>query len=223
MDDNLRKYLAEFLGTAAIVAAVVGAGHMVTSLGADQTVGLAVIAVTVAAVLFVVINLLMPISGAQFNPIVTLAFGLRKEISAAVGFFYIVSQFLGAVSGAVLANLMFDHQAVVSGVVQRMSAHTFIGEIVASAGLVLIVLVLVDHNKLGLIGVSVACWIAAGHIFTSSTSFANPAVTFGRSFTDAVTGIELGSVAGFMIAQLIGAGLALGLSLALKQKKEQNV
>jgi len=121
MDDNLRKYLAEFLGTAAIVAAVVGAGHMVTSLGADQTVGLAVIAVTVAAVLFVVINLLMPISGAQFNPIVTLAFGIRKEISAAVGFFYIVSQFLGAVSGAVLANLMFDQQAVVSGVVQRMS------------------------------------------------------------------------------------------------------
>ena len=131
-------------------------------------------------------------------------------------------QVLGAVSGAMVANLMFEKPALVSGVVERISAGAFLGEVVASAGLLLIILLLVDQGKLNLIAVSVGCWIAAGHVFTSSTSFANPAVTLGRSLSDAASGIAATSVPGYVAAQLVGAAIAIFLASALKQRKAAN-
>lgn len=218
-----QKYLSEFLGTAIIVATVLGAGHMVGKLEADPTIGLFVIAITVGMVLFAVISMLLPISGAQFNPIVSLAFMVRRELSFANGLGFMLSQVLGAISGAVIANLMFERPAIVSGVVERLSAGAFLGEVVASAGLLLIVLMLVDQDRVHLIAVSVGCWIAAGHVFTSSTSFANPAVTIGRSLSDAASGIAGSSVIGFIAAQLVGAVLAIVLASSLKQRKALNV
>lgn len=218
-----QKYLSEFLGTAIIVATVLGAGHMVGKLEADPTIGLFVIAITVGMVLFAVISMLLPISGAQFNPIVSLAFMVRRELSFANGLGFMLSQVLGAISGAVVANLMFERPAIVSGVVERISAGAFLGEVVASAGLLLIVLMLVDQDRVHLIAVSVGCWIAAGHVFTSSTSFANPAVTIGRSLSDAASGIAGSSVIGFIAAQLVGAVLAIVLASSLKQRKALNV
>ena len=181
--------------------------HMVSALGADETVGLAAIAGAVGLVLFVAISMFQSISGAHFNPVVTIAFGIRKQIDLKTGFIYVVMQLLGAFLGAVVANLMFGAYAVAAGTVQRLTMQTFVGEIVATAGLLLIVLILVDQGKLSLIAPSIGAWVAAGHLFTSSTSFANPAVTFGRAFTDAVTGINFASVPGFVIGQ----GIALTL------------
>lgn len=223
MAQTYQKYLAEFLGTAIIVATVLGAGHMVGLLGADPTLGLFVIAITVGMVLFAVISMLISISGAQFNPIVSLAFMVRRELSVRQGLSYMLFQVLGAVSGAMVANLMFEKPALVSGVVERISAGAFLGEVVASAGLLLIILMLVDQGKLNLIAVSVGCWIAAGHVFTSSTSFANPAVTLGRSLSDAASGIAAASVPGYVAAQLVGAAIAIFLASALKQRKAANV
>lgn len=221
-DSQVSKYLAEFLGTFLIVATVAGSGFMMTNLGAQAGVGLAIIAASVGLVLFVAISIFISISGAHFNPVVTIALGIRKQISARLGVIYVVMQLFGAFSGAVVANLMFGREVVAAGVVQRLSTETFIGEIVATAGLLLIVLLLVDQGKLSLIAPSIGAWVAAGHIFTSSTSFANPAVTFGRAFTDAITGIEVASVPGFVIAQLVGAAVALTLFFFLSTKKEQN-
>jgi len=222
-ESQVSKYLSEFLGTFLIVATVAGSGFMMTSLDAHPGVGLAIIAASVGLVLFGAISIFISISGAHFNPVVTIALGLRKQISARIGVAYIVMQLLGAFSGAVVANLMFGREVVAAGVVQRLSTETFIGEIVATAGLLLVVLLLVDQGKLSLIAPSIGAWVAAGHIFTSSTSFANPAVTFGRAFTDAITGIEFASVPGFVMAQLIGAAVALTLFFFLSTKKEQNV
>jgi len=222
-DSQVSKCLAEFLGTFLIVATVAGSGFMMTRLGAQLEVGLAIIAASVGLVLFVAISIFISISGAHFNPVVTIALGIRKQISSGLGGVYIVMQLFGAFSGAVTANLMFGRELVAAGVVQRLSTETFIGEIVATAGLLLIVLLLVDQGKLSLIAPSIGAWVAAGHIFTSSTSFANPAVTFGRAFTDAITGIEFESVPGFIIAQLVGAAVALSLFFFLSTKKEQNV
>jgi glycerol uptake facilitator-like aquaporin len=222
-DSQVSNYLAEFLGTFLIVTTVAGSGFMMTDLGILPGVDLAIIAASVGLVLFVVISLFIAISGAHFNPVVTIALGIRKQISARIGVIYIVMQLFGAFAGAVVANLMFGRDVVAAGVVQRISPETFIGEIVATAGLLLIVLLLVDQGKLSLIAPSVGAWVAAGHIFTSSTSFANPAVTFGRAFIDGITGIEIASVPGFVIAQLVGAAVALTLFFFLSTKKEQNV
>lgn len=203
------KLFAEFLGTAGIVATVTGAGHMATRLGADSTVGLMMIALAVGSVLFGAITMLGPISGAHFNPVVTIVMGLQKKISVLEGSLYIVVQVLGAISGAIVANLMFDRPWVSANETVRAIDGNHIGEIVATFGLVLLILMLVHLNLGSYIGAGVGTWIIAGHFFTSSTSFANPAVTIGRAFSDSITGIELASVWPFIGLQLIGALLAL--------------
>uniref|UniRef100_UPI0040480E7F aquaporin n=1 Tax=Aquiluna sp. TaxID=2053504 RepID=UPI0040480E7F len=184
------KLLAEFLGTAMIVAGVIGAGFMVATLSAGFPLGLTMIAATVAAVLFVSISILGPVSGAHFNPAVTIAFLLRKAISSAAAAGFIASQVVGAIFGAVVANLMFEVPWLEISATGRFSAGTFLGEVVATFGLVLLILLLVQFEKSHLIAASVAAWIFAGHIFTSSTSFANPAVTIGRVFSDSPSSIS---------------------------------
>lgn len=212
------KLLAEFLGTAMIVAGVIGAGFMVATLSAGFPLGLTMIAATVAAVLFVSISILGPVSGAHFNPAVTIAFLLRKAISSAAAAGYIASQVVGAIFGAVLANLMFEAPWLEISATGRFSAGTFLGEVVATFGLVLLILLLVKFEKPHLIAASVAAWIFAGHIFTSSTSFANPAVTIGRVFSDSAASISPDSALWFVLAQLVGMAVALIVFVPLTKK-----
>jgi glycerol uptake facilitator-like aquaporin len=212
------KLLAEFLGTAMIVAGVIGAGFMVATVGAGFALGLTMIAATVAAVLFVSISILGPVSGAHFNPAVTIAFLLRKAISSAAAAGYIASQVVGAIFGAVVANLMFEVPWLEISATGRFSAGTFLGEVVATFGLVLLILLLVQFEKSHLIAASVAAWIFAGHIFTSSTSFANPAVTIGRVFSDSAASISPDSALWFVLAQLVGMAVALIVFVPLTKK-----
>lgn len=203
------KLLAEFLGTALIVSGVVGAGFMTATLQSGYPLGLTMIAATVAAILFVAISIFGPISGAHFNPVVTLGFLVRKAIASGEAGAYIAAQVLGAISGAVIANLMFGSAWLEVSKIERFSLPTFLGEVVATWGLVLLILLLVHFEKANLVAASVAAWIFAGHIFTSSTSFANPAVTLGRIFTEAPSGIAPDSALWFVLAQLIGMAIAL--------------
>lgn len=214
-----QRVLAEIIGTALIVTAVLGAGYMVSKLGADETVGLFVIAAVVAAVLFVVIAALGPISGAHFNPLVTVALATRarlmgtgpdsERMPVSEVFVYLFAQFVGALLGAASANLMFARPVLSPSSVARNGNELLFGELIATAGLVLIILLLLEFGRSSLIAPAVAAWIFAGHVFTSSTSFANPAVTLGRIFGDGISSIAASSAIWFVIAQLIGATLAL--------------
>ena len=215
---TLAKLLAEFLGTAMIVAGVIGAGFMTASLDSGYALGLTMIAATVAAVLFVAISILGPISGAHFNPAVTIAFLVRRGIAPSAAAGYIVSQIAGATSGAVIANLMFGSSWIEVSEIARFSTATFLGEIVATWGLVLLILLLVKFERTQLVAASVAAWIFAGHIFTSSTSFANPAVTVGRIFSEAPSAISPDSALWFVLAQLVGAAIALITFISLTRK-----
>ena len=221
----LPRLFSEFLGTAGIVATVVGTGHMVAGLNSDATVGLILMAIAVGGVLFGAISMLSPISGAHLNPAVTIVFGLRRQISFPLGFGYIIAQIVGGIFGAVVGNLMFLQAAISSNGGLRANPGSMLGEVVATFGLLLLILVLVRQEKFSLVAPGVALWIVAGHFFTSSTSFANPAVTIGRSFSDTLTGIDWASTFAFIPMQLLGALLAL---LVFKffypnnEKKEQH-
>lgn len=215
------KLLAEFLGTGLIVAGVIGAGFMTATLDAGYPLGLTMIALTVAAILFVAISVFGPISGAHFNPAVTLAFLLRKAIAGKEAASYIAAQVMGAALGAIVANLMFGSSWFEVSEISRFSLPTFLGEIVATWGLVLVILLLVQLEKTNLIAAAVALWIFAGHLFTSSTSFANPAVTIGRIFSEAPSGISPDSALWFVVAQFVGMAIAL-LTFVVLTKKEKN-
>ena len=218
---TLAKLLAEFLGTAMIVAGVIGAGFMTATMNSGYPLGLTMIAATVAALLFVAISILGPISGAHFNPAVTIAFLVRSGITPSSAAGYILSQLAGAVSGAVIANLMFGSAWIEVSEIARFSMATFLGEVVATWGLVLLILLLVKFERTQLVAALVAAWIFAGHIFTSSTSFANPAVTVGRIFSEAPSAISPDSALWFVMAQLLGMAIAL-LTLIPLIKKESS-
>lgn len=217
----LPKLLAEFLGTGLIVMTVLGAGFMTANLAAEASIGLTMIALAVAAVLFVAITIFAPVSGSHFNPIVSLGLLVRGKFGISETFAYIVTQLLGGVAGAFVANAMFSSNFALSEV-SRITSGTFIGEVVASAGLVLIVLLLVERQKSQLVAGSVALWILAGHLFTSSTSFANPAVTLGRIFSSSPSSISIDSALWFSLAQLIGLVVALLIVSALRRKESHD-
>ena len=217
----LPKLLAEFLGTGLIVMTVLGAGFMTANLAAEASIGLTMIALAVAAVLFVAITIFAPVSGSHFNPIVSLGLLVRGKFGASESFAYIVTQLLGGVAGAFVANAMFSSNFALSEV-SRINSGTFIGEVVASAGLVLIVLLLVEKQRSQLVAGSVALWILAGHLFTSSTSFANPAVTLGRIFSSSPSSISIDSALWFSLAQLIGLVAALLIVSALSRKESHD-
>jgi glycerol uptake facilitator-like aquaporin len=219
--NSSRRLLAEFLGTAGIVATVVGTGHMVAVLNSDATVGLILMALAVGGTLFGAISILMPISGAHFNPVVTLVMGLQKRIDLGLGFLYAASQVLGGIFGALVANLMFMSEPFSASNGSRLNSGSMLGEVVATFGLVLLILLLVKHDRLELVAPGVALWIIAGHFFTSSTSFANPAVTIGRSFTDTATGIDWPATMAFIPMQVVGALLALVVFMFFYPNKEK--
>ncbi len=216
-----QRLSAELLGTAGIVAVVLGTSHMAASLQAAPAIDLIMNALATAGALFVLISLFGSISGAHFNPVVTLSLFIRKEITAWVAVSYSLVQIAGAVLGAVLANLMFTDQAIAFSLVERAGTAVFLGEVVASFGLVFLILILAQQGKANLIPVAVPLWILAGYFFTVSTSFANPAVTIGRAFSDAGSSIAWSSVPMFIAAQVIGALLAVGAAVLLKSKTER--
>ena len=216
-----QRLSAELLGTAGIVAVVLGTSHMAASLQAAPAIDLIMNALATAGVLFVLISLFGSISGAHFNPVVTLALLIRKEITASVAFSYSLAQIAGAVLGAVLANLMFTDQAIALSSVERAGTAVFLGEVIASFGLVFLILILAQQGKANLIPVAVPLWILAGYFFTVSTSFANPAVTIGRAYSDAGSSIAWSSVPMFIAAQVIGALLAVGAASLFKSKTER--
>ncbi|MEU9993243.1 MIP/aquaporin family protein [Streptomyces sp. NPDC048045] len=215
-----RRALAEAVGSAALVAVVVGSGIQATELSHD--VGVQLLANSLATVfgLGVLIALLGPVSGAHFNPVVTLAAwftgrrtpgGLTLRDVAA----YVPAQTAGAIGGAVLADAMFAKPLVQWSTHDRSAVHLWLGELVATAGLVLLIFGLGRTARAHLAPVAVASYIGAAYWFTSSTSFANPAVTIGRAFTDTFAGIAPASVGPFIAAQIAGAALGLGLVAAV--------
>jgi glycerol uptake facilitator-like aquaporin len=216
-----QRLSAEFLGTAGIVAVVLGTSHMAGQMAAVPSVDLVMNALATAGALFVLISLFASVSGSHFNPVVTLVFWLRKEIAIADAASYVVAQIAGAISGALLANLMFGEAVFTQSQNIRSGLGIHVAEVVASFGLVLVILLLGQQSKSNLIPVAVPLWILAGYFFTSSTSFANPAVTIGRGFSDAASSIAWESVPMFIVTQVLGALLALGAATLFKPKNER--
>jgi glycerol uptake facilitator-like aquaporin len=215
----MRKLLAEYLGTALLVAIVVGSGIMATDL--TQDVGLQLLINTIATVfgLAVLILILAPISGAHFNPVVTLIDLIQGKSSVIQFLQYAVVQTAGAISGAFLANAMFDQAIIQTATKIRSGNNLYLAEIVATAGLILVINLLVNQKNLTVIPAAVAAWIGSAYFFTSSTSFANPAVTIGRTFSDSFAGIAPECAPKFIAAQILGAIIGLGLVKALTNDK----
>jgi len=215
----VRRLLSEFIGTGLLVAVVVGSGIMAVRLSPGQ-LGLELLEDTLATVagLAVLIVVFAPVSGAHLNPVVTAADWLLARrsgagVSGRDALAYMVAQTGGAIGGSVLANLMFALPAVSESRTARSAPHLWLGELVATAGLVLVVFALARSGRAVLAPVVVAGWIGAAYWATSSTSFANPAVTIGRAFSGTFAGIAPGSVPGFVLAQLVGG--AVGVALVL--------
>ncbi|MEV8431635.1 aquaporin [Streptomyces chartreusis] len=215
-----RRALAEAVGSAALVAVVVGSGIQATEL--SQDVGVQLLANSLATVfgLGVLILLLGPVSGAHFNPVVTLAAwftGRRADdgLTARDAAAYVPAQIAGAVAGAVLADAMFGKPLVQWSTHDRSAGHLLLGETVATAGLVLLIFGLPRAGRAHFTPIAVASYIGAAYWFTSSTSFANPAVTIGRTVTNTFAGIAPSSAAPFIAAQVVGAAAGLALLTAL--------
>lgn len=203
-----RRLLAEFLGTALLLCAVIGSGIMGERL-ASGNAAVALLANTLATVfaLFVLIEVFGPVSGAHFNPLVTLALGRDGGLGVTDRGLYVAAQLAGALAGAALANAMFDLPTLHWASKVRSGPGQWLGEVVATAGLLLVI----GRGTPGRLSALVAAYIGAAYWFTSSTSFANPAAAFGRMFSDSFAGIAPASVAGFVLAQALGAGLGVAL------------
>jgi glycerol uptake facilitator-like aquaporin len=215
-----RRTLGELLGTGLLVAIVVGSGIAAANLSPDDD-GLRLLENSIATTLglAVLIAVLGPLSGAHLNPVVTLvdwALGRRDPAGARLGDVaaYVGAQVAGGIGGAVLANAMFGAPTAFA-TTHRVSGAALLAEVVATAGLVLVILSLLRTGRDALIAPAVGAYIGAAYWFTSSTSFANPAVTVGRMFSDTFAGIAPGSVLPFVLAQLVGGAVGVGLAAVL--------
>lgn len=215
MTDQRRRLVAELLGSALLAAVVVGSGIAAARLSPGD-VGLQLLenAAATAAGLYAIILLFGPVSGAHLNPVVTLAAAMsggsaglaRRDVAP-----YLAAQVVGCIAGAVLANLMFEQAAVSIATTHRATGGHLLGEVVATTGLVSLILALVRTDRTAIAPAAVGAYIGAAYWFTSSTSFANPAITVGRIFSDSFAGIAPASAPAFVVAQLAGGALALAL------------
>jgi glycerol uptake facilitator-like aquaporin len=223
---DLKKQLfAEFTGTAALLCAVIGSGIMAERLSGGN-LGLALLANTLATVfaLFVLIEILGPVSGAHFNPLVTLVVYFKNRSNSAIsGVFiaysailFIATQLLGAVAGAWLANAMFDMPVLQFSAHIRGGNGQWLAEAVATAGLIVVILRSGAANVNAKASALVACYIGAAYWFTASTSFANPAAVMGRMFSDSFAGIAPASALGFVAAQAVGAVVGVWINHLLE-------
>lgn len=215
----MKRLFSEFLGTLTLVAIVVGSGIMATNLSQDIGVQLLINTISTVFGLAVLIQILGPISGANFNPVVTMVDLIQKRTNFLTFIQYVIAQTAGAITGAILANAMFSHPLIEISTKARSGGNQYLGEIVATAGLILIINLMIHQEKMNLIPVIVASWIGSAYFFTSSTSFANPAVTIGRIFSDSFAGIAPGCVTKFIAAQILGALIGLGLTKLLTNEK----
>ena len=213
-----RRLIAEALGTLLLLATVVGSGIMGTTLS-DGNDGIALLAnaAATAGILYVLVVALGPISGAHFNPAVTLAMRVRGELTTAHAAAYVVVQLVAAVAGVLLAHAMFEQPLLQPGTHARTGGAQWLSEGVATTGLLLTILLGLRHRP-NAIPALVASYIFAAYWFTASTSFANPAVTVARSLTQSFAGIRPQDAGGFVLAQLAGTFIAIGIARALLER-----
>ena len=195
----------EFLGTAILAFAIVGSGIMATNLTSDSALRLLINAISTAIGLAVVIRIGIKVSGSHFNPAVTLIMLFIKKIDTRSSLFYITAQILGAISGVTTANFIFDQKVLNQSMILRSGSNLFVSEVIATAVLLWIILRFPKRDDL--VALYAPLWIFGGILLTSSTAFANPAITIGRVFTTSITGIAPESIFAFIVAQLIGAVL----------------
>ena len=203
-----RIFIGEFIGSAFLVMIIVGSGIMAQNLTRDFAVMLLANTIATGAGLFVLINSIANISGAHFNPVVTMTMYFTKKIKKDLIFTYISAQILGCLLGVVLANFMFDLPFIELSSKARPGFNIFIAEVIATFGLIFIIFGSLKNGTVA-VAASVATYITAGYWFTSSTSFANPAVALARTFTDTFTGINYLNTPTYIVAEIIGALLAL--------------
>jgi glycerol uptake facilitator-like aquaporin len=211
----LRRLVAEGLGTAILVATVVGSGIMAEQLaGGNQAIALLGNTIPTGAILIVIITIFGPVSGAHFNPAVTLVFAARGDTPWVEVIPYIVVQCVGAILGTVLAHLMFELAPLVIGIKERSGPSQWLAEAIATFTLVITILGGLRYAPTAIPWL-VGLVITAAYWFTASTSFANPAVTLARGFTITFAGIAINHVPAFVIAQLVGAAVGLSVSATL--------
>ena len=215
-----QKYLAEFIGTTFLLTAVVGSGIMGEALaGGNTAIALLGNTIPTGAILVVLITMLGPISGAHFNPAVTLVFALKKEISVPDSLIYIAMQIGGGIIGVWLAHLMFDLDILQASTKARTGPAQWSAEIIATFGLLFTILMTLK-NRPEAVPMAVGLYITAAYWFTASTSFANPAVTIARGLSDTFAGINPAHIPAFILAQIIGALIALFLYKLLTPIKQ---
>jgi len=204
----LRKLLAEWIGTFSLLATVIGSGIMAERL-ADGNIAIALLGNTIptGAILVVLITVFGPISGAHFNPAVTLSFLIRREISPGLAGLFVVTQIAGGIAGVLIAHLMFDNPLIDPSLTARTGLGQWTGEFVATFGLIGTILGCLKVRP-DFIPTAVGLYITAAYWFTSSTSFANPAVTIARGFSNTFAGINPSHIAAFIVVQLVAAVLA---------------
>lgn len=214
----MKKLIAEFIGTATLALVVVGSGIMAENLTRDIGVQLLMNAAATGAALWLLITLFAPISGAHFNPVVSGIAFFRKELSLGITAAFIALQTLGAITGTIIANIFYQHPAIDISGKHRDGGHLLLSEVIATAGLIFVIYQLSTIESGRFTAVGVASWIFAAYFFTSSTSFANPAIAIGRTFSDSFAGIAPHSAATFIPFQIIGAALGYALFITLNKK-----
>jgi glycerol uptake facilitator-like aquaporin len=208
----------EFLGTAILALAIVGSGIMATNLNSDLALWLLINAISTAIGLAVVIRIGIKVSGSHFNPAVTLIMLFIKKIDTRSSLFYISAQILGAITGVTTANFIFDQKVLNQSMNIRSGSNLFVSEVIATAVLLWIILRFPKRDDL--VSLYVPLWIFGGILLTSSTAFANPAITIGRVFTTSRTGIAPESIFAFIVAQLIGAAIGLLVTRNITNPKD---
>lgn len=216
---KLRETIAEGFGTATLLLVVIGSGVMATNISEDVGIQLTINSAATGLILYILITLLGPISGAHFNPVVTGIQLFKKNITASLAAAFLAAQLVGAVIGVALANFIFNLPIFEISQKDRTGAELFVSEILATAGLVFIIFTAIAQKSEAKIPVLVGAYISAAYFFTSSTSFANPAVTVARTLSDTFAGIAPSSVLPFIAAQIIGAALGLVLTTFLNPQK----
>ena len=208
MKNTNKIFLGEFIGSSFLVMVIVGSGIMAENLTNDNALRLTANTLATGAGLFVLITAFANISGAHFNPFVSLAMFLRKKINGKLLIIYIPAQILGCLVGVMLANVFFEHDILELSTKNRDGLHIILSEIIATFGLIFIIFATQKDGKIT-IAASVATYIMAGYWFTSSTSFANPAVAIARTFTDSFTGINYLNTPTYILAEFLGALIAV--------------
>ena len=214
----MRKAISEFVGTFTLAAVVVGSGIMAEKLSSDIGVQLLINALATGAVLWLLITLFAPLSGAHFNPVVTGISYFRRELTFNLSMGYIVAQIIGAITGTIFANLIFNISAIDISTKSRDGGNLLLSEFFATAGLIFVIYQLSTIERSRFVSVGVASWIFAAYFFTSSTSFANPAIAIGRIFSNSFAGIAPHSALVFIPFEILGAACGYLLFTTFNQK-----